>query len=226
MRLLTLTLLALATSGTSRALAASEPAPADIPQPVPIPLVNPGFEEELGAEWERTSEQGGTFTRDPQMAHTGAASACVSGTKGWAGFFTGRGHLIPVKPGEQYKLAAWIRLKDATGKTYLSIDGYRGAVYTGTLAESLPSQGTLAGWVYRHVIATVPADGSVTHIRASLRSEGNTGVAWFDEVRLWKLPPTHVPYVTDPRASHRAARSPSPTATWWAKRVSARACGE
>lgn len=188
MRLLALTLLALSASG---------PAPADIPQPVPIPLANPGFEADLGAEWERASEGGGTFTRDPQTACTGAASARASGTKGWAGFFTGPGHRVPVRPGEQFKLAAWMRLKDATGQTYLSIDGYRGGEFAGILSQSQPAQGTLDGWTYRYVLATVPADGSVTHIRAGLRSEGNTGAAWFDDVRLWRLP-SDVPHVTEP----------------------------
>jgi hypothetical protein len=157
--------------------------------PLEIGLANPGFERDLGDDWERASEAGGILVRDPTVAHTGGGSARAERTVGWAGFFTGGGHLIAVQPGEQFKLAAFLRLQEATGQTSLSLDGYRAGQYVRTLAQSPPRSGTTEGWIYTYVLATVPADGSVTHLRAGLRSENNQGVAWFDDVRLWRLPP-------------------------------------
>jgi hypothetical protein len=165
--------------------------------PVEVELANPGFEQDLGDEWERASDGGGVFARDPAVAHTGGGSARAERTVGWAGFFTGWPRMVPVQPGAQLKLAAFVRLQAATGQTYLSLDGYHENKFVRILAQSPPQSGTTAGWMRCTVIATVPADGSVTRLRAGLRSEGNQGTAWFDDVGLWRLPPD-VPEDTGP----------------------------
>jgi len=167
------------------------------PARVAMPLPDAGFEEADDAAWELVGDDGGDLRRDNETAHSGRASVRVGATRGEAGFFLDRKRLIPVRADETFKLAAWVRTDGATGKSYLSLDGYADGNYLRMLGQSGSLKGTTPGWVYRWAVATVPEDGRISHIRPALRSEGNSGTAWFDDVRLWRLPPDE-PVTTDP----------------------------
>ena len=155
---------------------------------VAVPLPNAGFEEADDAAWESVREQGGDLRRDGEMAHSGRASLRASATPGKAGFFLDSNRLVPVRAGETFKLAAWVKTDSATGSSYLSLDGYADGNFVRMLGQSRDSKGTTPGWVYRWAVVTVPADGGISHVRPALRSENNSGTAWFDDVQLWRLP--------------------------------------
>ena len=167
------------------------------PARVAVPLPNAGFEEADDAAWGPVGDESGDLRRDNQMAHSGRASARAGATRGEAGFFLDRKRLIPVRAGETLKLAAWVKTDGATGNSYLSLDGYADGNYVRMLGQSKGSMGTTPGWVYRWAVATVPEDGGISHVRPALRSENNSGAAWFDDVRLWRLPPDE-PVTTGP----------------------------
>jgi len=168
-----------------------------LPAPVRVALPCAGFEETLDGAWETASESGGKMRRDGEVSRFGQASVRVSATRGWAGFFLDKKHLIPVRAGETFKLAAWVKTDGATGKTCLSLDGYAEGDYVRMLGQSKSFKGTTAGWVYCWVVARAAEDGGIDHIRPALRSEENSGTAWFDDVRLWRLPPDE-PVTTGP----------------------------
>ncbi len=167
------------------------------PTRVAVPLPNPGFEEADDAAWRRFSDDGGDLRRDDATAHAGRASARASATRGEAGFFLDSKRLIAARVGETLKLAAWMKTDGATGNSYLSLDGYADGKLVRMLGQSRSVKGTTAGWVYCWAVATVPAEGGISHIRPALRSEDNSGTAWFDDMRLWRLPPDE-PVLTGP----------------------------
>jgi hypothetical protein len=168
------------------------------PAPVPVVLPNPGFENGLEGTWAAHGD-GGEFERDSSVAHFGQASVRARDTRGRSGFFLNSGQLVTARAKDCFKLAAWVKTSEATGDTYLSLDGYQGGDFVATLARSRSLSGTTPDWVYCWVIATVPEGCGISHVRPALCSDNNRGTAWFDDVRLLRLPPDQ-PLITGPPA--------------------------
>lgn len=57
-----------------------------------------------------------TMSLDRSIGHDRAGSLSVHGPNEWAGWL---GKRLPIEPGEQYHLSAWVKLDNATGDTYL-----------------------------------------------------------------------------------------------------------
>jgi len=154
-----------------------------------VPISNADFEEPLDDTWHFLSENSGLFWRDRDQAHSGSASARVMATQGEAGIFLSQDRSIPVKAGETVKLAGWLRAEKATGNSFLRLEGVGIGDGGQRIGDSEVLNGTTPGWVYRSVVVTVPAERGITHVRPVLRSDNNAGTIWFDDIRLWRLPP-------------------------------------
>lgn len=168
-----------------------------VPSPIRVPLPNSGFEDPLAGSWRVTGDGAAFVERDESIVHSGRASVRVSGAKGTARVFLASPHLIPARPGETYKLAAFTRTAGSSGETYLGLEGYRGTAHVATLAQKRIPTSTTPGWIYLWLVASVPEDASVTHLGIQLRSENNEGSVWFDDLALYRLPPDE-PVVTGP----------------------------
>ena len=167
------------------------------PTPTPVSLPNPGFEEPLGGTWAASAEHDDAIRRDTTEARAGQASIRFRAAGERACVSLAEEHAVAVKPGETWKFGAWVRVTDATGETCLALDGYGGSAKVARLASSRKLGGTTPGWVFRWVLADVPGDGTVTHLRPTLNSDDNSGTAWFDDVKLTRLGPDE-PVVTGP----------------------------
>ncbi len=89
---------------------------------------------------------------------------------------------IPVDPGGKYKLTAWIKTKDATGKNVVAMYWYSGNQWT---CLGTPSTATITGtkdWTQVTVKGVAPRDAAF--VRVNLISENNTGTTWFDDISL------------------------------------------
>jgi len=64
-----------------------------------------------------------SMTWDPEVGRTSAGSLRVRATPEHTGWISPR---IRLKPGQEYRVIAWVRLQDATGDTYLSAAFYGG----------------------------------------------------------------------------------------------------
>lgn len=158
------------------------------PAPVRLSLPNPGFEGALRGVWEVQGE----VARDTSTAQAGRTSLRLS--EG-AHAVLALGRLVRVRAGDTYKLALFVRSAEGAEGAYFSLEGFRGKTPVRTLAQSPPLPSATPGWIYTWTTATVPRDGSVTHV--GIRLQGGKGTVWFDEVALYRLPPDE-PILTGP----------------------------
>jgi len=157
---------------------------------VPLSGFDGGFEQvEHGvapaepALWRRLGSA--AFARDTTVAHGGSASASIAGVAGVAtsGALYATATTTPwVAPGQTTTLDVWARGHDATGVTtaaiaYYGIDGRRLA-----RIDSQPLPDGTTPWTPLVVQATSPP-GAV-FFRIQLRSDGNVGRVWFDDVSV------------------------------------------
>ncbi|NQT17897.1 MAG: hypothetical protein HQ582_34415 [Planctomycetes bacterium] len=182
-------------------LVAIEQAPP--PEQPDVTLPNAGFEDDFEGGWTAVSENDRVVGRDGEEAHSGRFSVRFQKTGGSAMVSLADQRLIPVAPGETLKLAAWVKTVDATGETYLAIEGGGDPKSFAVFSRSGPVKGTTPGWIYRWVVATVPDNGGVTHVRPALYSNDNAGTAWFDDVVFSRLPPDRPAFAgAPPEAPH------------------------
>lgn len=93
--------------------------------PVAIPLPNASFEAPLAGTWECVPSGAGRVERDRTCAHAGTASARLSPGGDEVCLSLAGKHRIEVKPGQAFKLLAWLRAEGATGENGIALDGYR-----------------------------------------------------------------------------------------------------
>jgi hypothetical protein len=149
-----------------------------------------GFEERLDTPsgplplgWRLFAEDGATFAWDDSVAHTGHASARISHSDSSPtmvpAFFT-----TPVDdsivPRALYTVSAWARGEDATGDTHISIAWYDADHHYVKQTRSAPLPTGTTGWTQLTVSGRAPA-GAVCY-QIHLKSEGNSGTVWFDDV--------------------------------------------
>jgi len=165
------------------------------PMPMPVALPNAGVEDGLDGNWTVGPGNGQVVRRDRTAAHSGGYGLSFHKTGGPAAVSLDDRRLVPVRPGEAFKLAAWVKTTGAVKDTQLVLEGTGDGSEFHPLHESRPLPGETPGWVYRWVVAAVPEDGGVTHLRPALHFDGGPGTAWFDDVALVRLPPDR-PLVT------------------------------
>ena len=180
------------------------------PAPTSIELPNAGFEGVLEGTWTVSVAKGQGVGRDDGEAHTGDCAVKFHRTRGPVAATLDDEYLVPVQPGEAFKLVAWVKTADAAGDTYLAIEGTGDGQSFKVLGRCSTLRGTTPGWALRWIVATVPDENSVTHIRPVLHSHGNSGATWFDDVALFRLPADR-PVVTgvplDPPRGQISARN-------------------
>lgn len=148
---------------------------------------NNGFEagDDTGPfEWKRFAAGNGSLTWDTTVARTGRASARISasGSIGAVPSWTADPVDLRVSPGQRYVLSAWARGEQATGRTRVAIAWFDAdSRYQGQSESSaLPTGDT--DWRELRAEGTAPAGAAYAKIH--LKSEGNAGTAWFDDVSI------------------------------------------
>jgi len=91
---------------------------------------------------------------------------------------------VYVREGEHYAASAWVKLHAATGETQVVLAFYAEDLSPVAEAASAPLAGT-ADFQRVSIAAAVP-EGAV-RARVILRSRGNEGAAWFDEIELTRV---------------------------------------
>lgn len=137
----------------------------------------------LPALWRLWQPGQATFGWDPAVGHDAPGSAHISDSRGVDGGMPGL-YTNPVQPqvtpGDRYWVTAWVRGRDATGRTVVNITwlGQNGVFLSGTDSASLPTGDT--GWTELRATAVAPPGAAAAEIW--LKSAHNTGTAWFDDV--------------------------------------------
>ena len=183
-----------------------------------VELPNPSFEAEPSDQgaWSAGSEGGQLQTSwDQTVAHSGSASLRVGHSgPGWGGWFQRPARSTRVAPGRLVEARVWARTDSATGRTYISLDWHSGDSMVGqsnggspfgSIIWRLNPIGGDNDWtpLYARAIAPEGCD----RVRIGLRSEGNSGWAWFDDAQLRIVPEDEMlgelsrhPTVRDPRS--------------------------
>ncbi|MGB9607453.1 MAG: tetratricopeptide repeat protein, partial [bacterium] len=147
---------------------------------------NPSFEaglEEKPYDWEIAKEWGDNAEqfRSKQYAHKGIYSLLINVSSRGARMAGWKSKGFPVFQGKLYTFTAWAKTGKASGETYLVIawfnekgwicNSYHGFFLTGNNEWTKLS------------VSDVPPEGA-TYAILYLRSDDNSGSAWFDDVRL------------------------------------------
>ena len=151
-----------------------------------LPVANGDFGAELEGTWKAWGEAG-EMTRDGGEGRTAPGALRIGATTGAFGALPAQA--LPVQPGDAFKVTAWVKAEEAGGETYALLELLR----DGAPVETPPAQrrvrGATPGWVPVWHVLDVPADSPATQVRIALRSDGNPGAVWFDDVTLTRLPP-------------------------------------
>lgn len=148
-------------------------------------LVNPSMDSNPGKHphgWTAGrffgSDNKGTFATS-QAGRNGSTCVSISNSTAPAAWDASP---IPVDPGKTYTLTAWIKTKDATGRSVVALYWYSGNQWTvlGT-PSTQPITGT-QDWTKVTVTGKPPKDTAL--VRVNLISEDNGGTTWFDDVTL------------------------------------------
>lgn len=178
------------------------------PMPRPVSLDDAGFEGDLRAHW-RVPVVGTGVASPDAASHSGRRSVCMRAQGGRAVVELSARQLVPVTPGQGFKVCGWIRTQDCQGKVYFALAGYKDGRRVAEVASSQPLRGTTPGWVFRWAASQVPVNGMVTHVGVVLRAQLTSGTAWFDDIALYSLPPDRPLYTgpptPPPRGQVRAA---------------------
>ncbi|MFD0522464.1 hypothetical protein [Paractinoplanes durhamensis] len=118
------------------------------------------------------------------MARTGKWSVALTRTgKTAAGSPSYRvSPIVPIKPGQKWHAEAWARGNATTGTTQVAVSWFdaKDAWIGGATSATLPT-GTV-NWTKLSVDSTAPA--GATSMQVHLKSGGNTGTVWFDDVAM------------------------------------------
>ncbi|MEU8819650.1 glycosyl hydrolase [Actinoplanes sp. NPDC048796] len=151
----------------------------------PASTMDLGFENPAGqTPWTTFMPELGVATRVNNVAHSGTWSVRLSRTgKNAAGSPSYRvAPLSPVQPGKTWRAEAWARGTAATGTTQVALSWFDvdGRWLGGAGSATLPAGTT--GWTRLTVAAKAPAGAA--GLQLHLKSGGNTGSVWFDDVTL------------------------------------------
>ncbi|MBI4027002.1 MAG: glycoside hydrolase family 9 protein [Verrucomicrobia bacterium] len=130
----------------------------------------------------------GAWSLDDRVHHGGKRSLRISGAKGSFGLTTriARHAAMPILDYEcRYRVSGWVKLENATGRSYLRLDWYRMVEqwldHQERVDTTQPLSGT-ADW-QKIELAVKPPYGAAA-VRFSVVSEDNTGSVWFDDLHL------------------------------------------
>ena len=89
---------------------------------------------------------------------------------------------IPVEVGKKYRLTGWIKTENATGNNQIALYWYSGNMWTYQSEVRTENITGAHDWTKVSVTATVPE--GTTFVRPNLISENNSGVTYFDDIKL------------------------------------------
>jgi hypothetical protein len=143
----------------------------------------------LPAVWRLWQSDQAKFAWDPAVGHDALGSARISDSAGAGGsmpaFYT-----VPVQPqvtpGATYRVTAWVRGLETTGKTVVNITWFddNGVFLSGADSANLALGNT--PWTKLEAVGEAPPGAAFAEIW--LKSANNSGTVWFDDV-TW-TPPT------------------------------------
>jgi hypothetical protein len=138
---------------------------------------------ELPAVWRLWEPGQARFAFDPAVGHDAPGSARISDSGGSAAgvpaFYT-----VPVQPqivpGDRYRVTAWVRGREATGTTVVTISWFngQGVFMSGTDSASLGAGDT--DWTELAATGVPPPGAAFAEIW--LKSARDFGTVWFDDV--------------------------------------------
>jgi hypothetical protein len=141
---------------------------------------------ELPAVWQLWEPGQAHFALDPAVGHDAPGSARISDSSGsdtgFPAFYT-----VPVQPqvvpGSQYSVTAWVRGRKATGTTLVNISWFnsQGVFMSGANSACLAAGST--HWTELEATGSAPPGAAFAEIW--LKSAGNSGTVWFDDI-TWK----------------------------------------
>lgn len=151
----------------------------------PTSLLDLGFENAAGqTPWTAYLPQWGVATRTTTAARSGKWSVRLTNTgKSAAGSPSYRvAPIVPVRPGQKWHAEVWARGTAATGTTQIALSWFdtNDKWLGGASSAGLPPGTT--GWTKLTVDAPAPARAASLQIH--LKSGGNTGTVWFDDVAM------------------------------------------
>ncbi|MCL6628026.1 MAG: endo-1,4-beta-xylanase, partial [Armatimonadetes bacterium] len=110
---------------------------------------------------------------------SGSACVSISDSKGLAVW---EACMVPVMSGKRYKLSAWVRAQNATGRNCVAMLWYSGNMWTYQGEVRSESITGTRDWTKVTVSGLAPKDS--TFVRVNLMSEDNSGAVWFDDITL------------------------------------------
>jgi len=95
-------------------------------------------------------------------------------------------YTVSVKEGEKYRVSGWIKTMQATGNNYLALRLFQ----PGKLKKVIKSHSFQGNNDWQEVSFEVTIPKDITRIGIACCSEGNEGAVWFDDIKLFRLPPS------------------------------------
>lgn len=175
---------------------------------------NGGFEQVTSVNgrtepllWRQYQPSGVTaiFASDSTVAHSGSASARISGTSGGE-YGCASFYLVPISAldrSQVYTAQVYARGQGATGATYVSLSWFNanGVYLAQTTSRNLPTGDS--SWVALTAASQPPAGAAFVQLH--LKSCNNAGTVWFDDAQFGPVP---VPAASG-SASTGAGRAPA-----------------
>jgi hypothetical protein len=137
----------------------------------------------IAAVWRVWRPQEATFVRDTSVAHTGRSSLRISRSRG-TDTAVPAFYATPVdawvQAGDRCRASVWVRGRALTGRTRIGITWFDGrGAFIGQVESGRAPHGT-SGW--RELVVDGIAPTRAAYAEIDLKSPGNRGDVWFDDV--------------------------------------------
>jgi hypothetical protein len=151
----------------------------------PSNLLDLGFENAAGqSPWRAYLPELGVATRTQAVARTGKWSVALANTGKTAAGSPSYcvAPIVPVQAGQRWTAEVWARGNAATGANQIALSWFdvNGRWLGGSSSAALPAGTT--SWTKLSTVATAPA--GTASVQVHLKSGGNTGTVWFDDVAM------------------------------------------
>ncbi len=150
---------------------------------IDLPIANSGFEDGK-AHWALQTWKGNSRVMlDKSTRHSGNKSMKITGAseEGWKsiGVAIQSRPTFTIKPGNTYKLSAWIKAKDVENSAFVRIK----VKYDSGKSEYFATEGIYGtnDWQYTEITFTTTEENKAEYLCAQLVGKGT---AWFDDIKL------------------------------------------
>ncbi|GIE95262.1 glycosyl hydrolase [Paractinoplanes rishiriensis] len=151
----------------------------------PANLLDLGFENAAGqTPWRAYLPELGVASKTQAVARTGKWSVALTNTGKTAAGSPSYcvAPIVPVVAGQRWTAEVWARGNAATGATQIALSWFdANGKWLGGASSAALANGTTA-WTRLTAAATAPA--GTASVQVHLKSGGNTGTVWFDDVAM------------------------------------------